>query len=59
MVPIAVAGTDRVMGRGGGRIKRAPVRVVVCEPIDPRDYASAGEMTEVWRRRVDAVLREL
>ena len=59
LVPIAIAGTDLVMGRGSRRIKRAPVRVVVCEPIDPREYGSPAEMTEVWRQRIDEALQYL
>ncbi len=58
LVPIAIHGTDRVMGRGVHRIRRAPVRVVVCEAIDP-DYGSVAEMTEEWRRRVDRALAEI
>lgn len=59
LVPIAIHGTDRVMGRGDHRIRRAPVRVVVCAAIDPREYASAGAMTEEWRRSVGEALRGL
>ena len=59
LVPIAIAGTDQVMGRGSHRIRRAPVRVVVCDAIDPRDYGSPGEMTEEWRQRIDRVLQTL
>jgi len=62
LVPIAIAGTEKVMGRGAHRIRRAPVRVVVCEPIRPADYAAEedplGVMTAEWHRRVDAALRE-
>lgn len=62
LVPVAIAGTDRVMGRDGHGIKRAPVRVVVCDPIRPADYAAADDplraMTAEWHRRVDAALQE-
>lgn len=62
LLPVAVAGTDRVMGRGGGGIKRSPVSVVVGEPIDPDDHASAddpvGAMLAEWHRRVDDGLRQ-
>ncbi len=58
LVPIAIHGTDRVMGRGDHRIRRAPVRVEVCAAIDP-NYGTAAEMTEEWRRRVDEALREI
>ena len=59
LVPIAIAGTDSVMPRGTHRIKRAPVRVVVCEAIDPGEYSSPGEMTEEWRQRIDQALQYL
>ena len=66
LVPVAVWGTDLVMGRGGTRIERSPVSGVRCEPILPGDYDDAtdplGAMTAEWRRRVgealDAVTRE-
>ncbi len=61
LIPIAITGTDQVMGRGGRGIKRSPVRVMVCDPIHPADYAAAAAplaaMTEEWRRRVDLGLR--
>jgi 1-acyl-sn-glycerol-3-phosphate acyltransferase len=59
LIPIAIAGTERVMPRGTHKIKRAPVRVVVCEAIDPREYGSPGEMTEEWRQRIDRALQYL
>ena len=60
-MPVAVAGTDEAMGRGTGRIGRYPITVEICEPIHPADFEDhldpLGEMTEAWRRRIDAVLR--
>jgi 1-acyl-sn-glycerol-3-phosphate acyltransferase len=56
LVPIAIHGTDRVLGRDGRGIRRSPVRVTVCGSIAPREHASAAEMMEEWRRRVDAAL---
>ena len=62
LVPVAVWGTDLVMGRGGTRIERSPVSGVRCEPIFPGDYDDAadplGAMTDEWRRRVDSALTE-
>lgn len=60
MVPIALAGTDLVMGRGAGRIARSPVTGVRCEAIHPSEYEGhvdpVGAMTEEWRKRVGAAL---
>lgn len=60
LVPVMVAGTDQVMGRGGHRLSRSRVTAVVCEPILPGDHADdadpVGAMTEEWRRRVGAEL---
>jgi 1-acyl-sn-glycerol-3-phosphate acyltransferase len=61
LVPIAIAGTDLVLGRGARRPSRNPVTVVACEPIHPRDYPPgadpAGAMTREWERRIEGALR--
>lgn len=63
LVPVAVAGTDLVMGRRGGGIRRAPVTTLVADPIDPADHAGAadpvGAMTAEWQRRIDAALADI
>ena len=59
LVPIAIHGTDRVLGRDGGRIKRHPVRVVVCDAIGPEELPTAAAMMEEWRVRVDRALRSV
>jgi len=63
LVPIMVAGTDQVMGRGGHRIARSRVTATVCEPILPADYRGhhdpIGAMTEEWRSRVGAELERV
>ena len=60
LIPVAVAGTDLVMGRGGHGIARAQVTAVVCDPILPADYAGVGDplgaMTAEWQRRVGEAL---
>ncbi len=62
LVPVAVAGSDQAMGRGATRISRAPMHVVVCEPIEPGDHERAadpvGAMTTVWCQRIGAALEE-
>jgi 1-acyl-sn-glycerol-3-phosphate acyltransferase len=61
LLPIAITGTDEAMGRGTGRISRRPIHAEVCTPILPEEFAGHPDpvtaMTEVWRLRVDAVLR--
>lgn len=63
LVPVALAGTDLVMGRGATRIARNPVAGVTCDPILPADHEAAddpvGSMTEEWRRRVGEALRSV
>jgi len=50
------------MGRGTTRISRRPVHVSVLEPILPGDLPDTRErpaaMTELWRARIDAALRD-
>ena len=63
LVPIAVAGTDLVMGRGAGGISRSPVTGVRCEAIRPAEFTGrddpVGAMTEEWRVRVGEALRRV
>jgi 1-acyl-sn-glycerol-3-phosphate acyltransferase len=60
LVPVAVAGTDGVMGMEDFRIRRSPVTVTVCDAILPADFADradpVGAMTDEWVRRIDAAL---
>jgi len=60
LLPVAIAGTDLVMGRGARGIARSPVVGVVCEPIHPGDFAAErdplAEMTRVWEERIGAAL---
>ena len=60
LVPVAVAGTDLVMGRGATGISRSPVVGVRCRPILPTEYEGhedpVGAMTEEWRVRVGEAL---
>lgn len=63
LVPIALAGTDLVMGRGAGVISRSPVTGVRCEPILPAEYVDhddpVGAMTEEWGVRVGEALESV
>ncbi len=63
LIPVAISGTDEVMGRDAHRISKGHVTVVVCEAIDPIDYASVanplGAMTEEWGRRVGEALESV
>ena len=60
LVPVAVWGTQNAMPAERMRIRRAPITVVVGEPIDPASFAAHANplvaMTEAWR---SAIHREL
>jgi 1-acyl-sn-glycerol-3-phosphate acyltransferase len=60
LVPIALAGTDLVMGRGSGGISRSPVIGVRCEAIHPAAFEGhddpVGAITHEWEARVGAAL---
>lgn len=61
LLPVAVAGSEEALGRGTTRVSRRPIHIVVCEAIDPADYAGApdpvGAITAEWRERVDRALQ--
>lgn len=61
LVPVAISGTDLVMGRDARRPSRGPVTTVTCDPIHPRDYEghedAVGAMTREWGRRVGEALQ--
>lgn len=61
LLPVAVAGSEEALGRGTTRVSRRPIHVVVCEAIDPADFAGApdpvGAITAEWRGRVDRALQ--
>ncbi len=44
LVPVAVLGTGRALGLEN-RLRRAPIRIVVGEPIEP---SSVPDLTETW-----------
>jgi len=62
LLPVAIRGSGEAMGRGTTRISRRPVHVSVLEPILPGDLPDTRErpaaMTELWRARIDAALRD-
>ena len=63
LIPVAIAGTDQVMGRGARGIARGRETVVVGDPIHSADYVGApdpiGAMTAEWRRRVGSALESV
>ena len=63
LVPVAIAGTDQVMGRDSHRIGKGHVTVVVCEAIDPALYAGIPDaltaMTAEWGKRVGDALESV
>ncbi len=60
LLPVAIAGSDQVLGRGTTRVARRPMRTVVCEPIRPGDFDDeadpVGAMMMEWRDRVGRAL---
>ncbi len=44
IVPVAISGTERMMGKGSVWIKPGMARVEMLAPIDPRVYASREEL---------------
>jgi 1-acyl-sn-glycerol-3-phosphate acyltransferase len=60
LVPVAVAGTDQVMGRGARRISRRPAAGIVCDPIHPGDFDGEADpvasMTATWATRIGEAL---
>jgi 1-acyl-sn-glycerol-3-phosphate acyltransferase len=61
LVPVAISGTDEVMGLEKIRLRRRPVVGTVCEPIVPADYEGlddpVGAITDEWERRIGEALR--
>ena len=57
LVPMAIWGSQHAMPIDGRRLRRAKVSVVVCEPLDPNDFADRKDpvaaLTEAWRTSVD------
>ena len=62
-MPVAIAGTDQVMGRDSHRIGKGHVTVVVCEAIDPALYSGIPDalaaMTAEWGKRVGDALESV
>jgi 1-acyl-sn-glycerol-3-phosphate acyltransferase len=60
LLPIAIEGTDAMMSRDEPRLRRAPVRAWVGEPLDPDGYLDhvdpVGDLTEAWRTVMDGWL---
>ncbi len=52
LVPLAIDGSQYVMGRASMRIRPAPLRIEVGDPFDPADFAAGpdpvGALTEAW-----------
>lgn len=63
VVPVALWGTGRVMPRDEMRVRRSPVRAVVCDAISPVPYAEhprpASALTGAVRSVLDRELRRL
>ena len=63
LVPVAVWGTQHAMSLNNLRLRRAPIRVVVCRPIEPAEVLDrkdpVGALTEVARAVLDHEIRQL
>ncbi|MDE0138340.1 MAG: lysophospholipid acyltransferase family protein [bacterium] len=62
-VPVAIWGSQHAMPMDGMRVKRAPIRVVVGTPIDPRPFMERSDpvpaLNESIRFALDQELRRL
>lgn len=60
LVPVAIRGSDGVMGLEDTRLSRHPVSVTLCEPIVPADFTDeadpVGAITDEWALRVGRAL---
>ncbi len=53
MVPVTIIGTYEALPKGGRRIRRGlPVRLVIGEPVDAKDYPSMGAATGAVERAI-------
>ena len=63
VVPVAVWGSQHAMPMDGMRVRRAPIRVVVGAPIDPRPFMERSDpvptLNESIRSALDRELRRL
>lgn len=63
MLPIAIAGTDEVYGRGARRFERLPISARRLDPIFPRDYEpgrpGVAAMTGRWEEVVGEALASM
>lgn len=62
-VPVAIWGSQHAMPMDGMRVRRAPIRVVVGAPIDPKPFMERSEpvatLNESIRSALDRELRRL
>ena len=60
LVPVAIEGSEGIIGLDDMRLRRAPVRAWVGRPLDPDAYLGevdpVGALTEAWRSALDARL---
>ena len=59
LIPVAVHGTSRALPKHGMVLKEhVDAHVDVLEPMDPRDYASVGDLRDAARGRIAEALAE-
>lgn len=63
LVPMAVWGTQNAMPLDSLKLRRARIEFVICEPLDPADFAGEddpiGALTEAWRLAIDAEMTRM
>jgi 1-acyl-sn-glycerol-3-phosphate acyltransferase len=56
VVPITIAGTDKLMPKGSLKIHPGTARVIFHEPIEPKDYASREDLMAAVRVAIESGL---
>jgi 1-acyl-sn-glycerol-3-phosphate acyltransferase len=56
VVPITIAGTQKLMPKGSLKVHSGTARVIFHEPIDPKDYASREDLMAAVRVAIESGL---
>lgn len=58
IVPVAIAGTERMMGKGTWKVVPGVVRVTILPVVEPGDYATREDLLRAVRDRIAGALPE-
>lgn len=58
IIPVAISGTETMMGKGTWKIRRGVARVRMLELVEPAGYANREELLRVVRERIAGALPE-